>query len=262
MGKAGFAGLFVFRADVVPGVHRDDGSFVVFMDDDGEAVREDESGVGNVGNGDGGGFGVRRDGGFRLWRGGVGLRSGGNGVEQEGDKPEQSGAGGPRRVVHGGLPVRYTVAARILVRRKRRGMVSSYVPTGEYFSRSRTVEGTRAFSAFSFAHGPPAGRPAVVKWICNYRGAELGLSGEDAFRTLADPTRREIPGLLRHGEIYRRGVRGPVCYDQAGDVPPLQSVEGCRSNHQQKRRPADLVRVAYNRRRGFDGLGYGVGGRK
>jgi ArsR family transcriptional regulator, repressor of sdpIR and other operons len=27
------------------------------------------------------------------------------------------------------------------------------------------------------------------------------LSGNDAFRALADPTRREILGLLRHGEI-------------------------------------------------------------
>src|ERR1700756_3885949 len=49
VGEAGFAGFFVFRADVVPGVYGDDGRFVIFVNQDGEAVGEHKLGVGNVG---------------------------------------------------------------------------------------------------------------------------------------------------------------------------------------------------------------------
>ena len=61
VGETGLAGFFVFGADVIPGVDGDDGSFVVLVDQDGEAVIEDKFGVRNVGNGDfrGGGFGGR-----------------------------------------------------------------------------------------------------------------------------------------------------------------------------------------------------------
>ena len=56
MGETGLAGFFVFGADVIPGVDGDDGSFVVFVDDDGETVGEDEFGVGDVGNKNGRAF--------------------------------------------------------------------------------------------------------------------------------------------------------------------------------------------------------------
>src|SRR5215470_18045074 len=50
MGKAGLARFFVFGADVVPGVNGDDGSFVVFVNKNGEAVGEDEFTVRDVGD--------------------------------------------------------------------------------------------------------------------------------------------------------------------------------------------------------------------
>ena len=46
--EAGLAELFVLRADVIPQVDRDDGRFVVFMDDERQAVVEDELFVGDV----------------------------------------------------------------------------------------------------------------------------------------------------------------------------------------------------------------------
>ena len=46
--KAGPAGLFVLRADVVPEVHGDDWRFMVFVNDQGQPIVEDESGVRNV----------------------------------------------------------------------------------------------------------------------------------------------------------------------------------------------------------------------
>jgi len=64
VGEAGFAGLFVLRTDVVPGVYGDDGHFVIFVDQDSESVGEYKLGVGNIRNGKlSAGCG-----GARLWR--------------------------------------------------------------------------------------------------------------------------------------------------------------------------------------------------
>ncbi len=48
VGEAGLAGLLVLRADVVPDVEGDDGRLVVLVDDQGQAVVEDEFLVGDV----------------------------------------------------------------------------------------------------------------------------------------------------------------------------------------------------------------------
>ena len=53
MGETGLAGFLVLGADVIPGIDGDDGSFVVFVDQNGETVAEDKFGVGDVGDGDG-----------------------------------------------------------------------------------------------------------------------------------------------------------------------------------------------------------------
>ena len=42
MRESGFAGPFVFRADVIPEIHRDYGSFVVFVDDERQPIIERE----------------------------------------------------------------------------------------------------------------------------------------------------------------------------------------------------------------------------
>ena len=39
MGEAGFAGLLVLRANVIPGVDGHDGRLVIFVNQDGEAIR-------------------------------------------------------------------------------------------------------------------------------------------------------------------------------------------------------------------------------
>ena len=103
MGETGVAGFFVLGADMIPGVDGDDGGLVVFVDEDGEAVMENEFGVGNVGDGDGVGFG----GGFCRcvfgFRGGSfvgGLGNGGNGGEKC-SCDEDDGADRRRFVDHG-----------------------------------------------------------------------------------------------------------------------------------------------------------------
>ena len=60
VGETGFAGFFILGADVIPGIDGNDGSFVVLVDQESEAVIEDELGVRDVGNGNfrgGRGFG-------------------------------------------------------------------------------------------------------------------------------------------------------------------------------------------------------------
>jgi hypothetical protein len=42
VGEPGFAGMFVLRPDVVPDVHGHDGRLVILMDDQGEAISENE----------------------------------------------------------------------------------------------------------------------------------------------------------------------------------------------------------------------------
>jgi hypothetical protein len=42
VGEPGLAGVFVLRPDVVPDVHGHDGRLVILMDDQGEAISEDE----------------------------------------------------------------------------------------------------------------------------------------------------------------------------------------------------------------------------
>ena len=85
MGETGLAGFLVLGADVIPGVHGDDGGLVVFVDENGETVGENELGVGDVGDGDGVGFGGGFCGGGFGFRGGSvvgGLGYGGNGGEE------------------------------------------------------------------------------------------------------------------------------------------------------------------------------------
>ena len=57
MSEAGLAGPLVLRAHVVPDVDRDDGRFVVLVDDESQAVFEDEFLVGDI---DGAYLGVHR----------------------------------------------------------------------------------------------------------------------------------------------------------------------------------------------------------
>ncbi len=47
MSEAGFARLFIFRADVVPDINGDDGGLVVFVNNDAQAVVEGEFLTGN-----------------------------------------------------------------------------------------------------------------------------------------------------------------------------------------------------------------------
>ncbi len=134
MGETGFAGLFVFGADVIPGVDGDDGGFVIFVHEDGEAVGEDEFGVGNVGDGDVVAFGGG-DGGLRFGSGrGIGLREGGKHGEEKGEDNCEGRAGGARREFHGVLPEEDS-AAYSCIRRKRRGTVS-LVPIGIVYLRN------------------------------------------------------------------------------------------------------------------------------
>ena len=81
VGEAGFTGLFVFGADVIPGVDSDDGSFVVLVNNDGEAIVEDKFGEGNVGDRNTGTF-WSASGRFRFWSGGIGLRVSGKEKER------------------------------------------------------------------------------------------------------------------------------------------------------------------------------------
>ena len=112
------AGLFVFGADVIPGVDGDDGGFVVFMDENGESVGKNEFGVGDVGDRDGV-FGGGGDGGLGLGSFGLGWR--GNDLEEDGEEREQNGADGPRRVIHDELPVRDRFEAQVFVFDRRIG---------------------------------------------------------------------------------------------------------------------------------------------
>ncbi len=52
MREPGLAELFVFGADVVPGIDRDHRRLVIFMHQQGQAVFQHEFGIGNVRNGD------------------------------------------------------------------------------------------------------------------------------------------------------------------------------------------------------------------
>src|SRR5258706_4120424 len=52
VGEAGFAGLFIFRTDVIPGVYSNDGRFVVLVNHDREAVGQHKLGVRNIWNDD------------------------------------------------------------------------------------------------------------------------------------------------------------------------------------------------------------------
>ena len=106
MSETGLAGFLVFGTDVIPGIDGDDGSFVVFVDQNGETVTEDKFGVGDVGDGDGVGLGGV-DGGLLFgWGsgGGVGLGEGGKRDEEEGEENGGGRAGGTRREVHSVLP--------------------------------------------------------------------------------------------------------------------------------------------------------------
>ena len=116
---------------MVPGVDRDDGSFVVFVNEDGEAVREDEFGVGNVGDEDVIGFGCGY-GGFGFGSG-VGLSEGEHGRENGGEE-QDARAGAPRHVVHGVLPEQKVSAAQNKVRRKKWETVSRGHPVGGILS--------------------------------------------------------------------------------------------------------------------------------
>ena len=125
MSETGLAGFLVFGTDVIPGIDGDDGSFVVFVDENGETVAEDKFGVGDVGDGDGVGLGGV-DGGLLFgWGsgGGVGLGEGGKRDEEEGEENGGGRAGGTRREVHSVLPEEMSDVMRCV--------------SGMYFSKRR-----------------------------------------------------------------------------------------------------------------------------
>jgi hypothetical protein len=102
--KACFTGRFVFRANVIPGINGDDGGFVVLVDNHGEAVVEDKFCVGDVRDGNAGGFWSGS--GRFCFRSGISLRVNGNEKEKrEGKEDEEIREDIPKLVSQDVLPV-------------------------------------------------------------------------------------------------------------------------------------------------------------